>query len=604
MAINTLPQRLQINGLVDTNQNVVANMEKIARNATSWITYDTANGKWSVVINRAGPSIQSFDDSNIVGGISVSGQDVTNLYNRAQIEYPLRDTADTTETIVLEIPAEEQSQYEKPRTLNITYDMCNEPVQATLLGLIELKQSRVDESIKFTADYSTINVQAGDVIDVTNENLGWDQRLFRVVSLAEKVADNGAITIEYECVAYDDEIYDESSLSRYIRTDRTDIKSIGIIEAPVSSPVVTAQELDGTPYQAVEMIVPNGIVNSIELYASKDGTQWELKKSITPADQGEEAELISGSPVTVRIPYSLISREWATGSAGSESQYTVQWKYRGKNRYGTGPFSSIEGRQWRPKQAAESEFVGANLLNEDGSETTYTVGQIAATAEATRGDGSATAFSGATGVAVPTKDTGAPGSASIEIAGLQQGTIPISQLNANLAAVCGNATQQGGYNPIVSGNTTYIDLSFIRSYSAKAMAATFAMPYGLYDYEYYDSTQGQYQTHYGAYGYVPTQLTVWFTPTGGSTPYAIKQTVTTTAIGTVTLDVTPDDVISMTSGLTSSLAGTWRFQYGVAPNIVPTPVGDNTVGDWIYPYNWDAGLYTALQVELLLKFMQ
>ena len=141
-------------------------------------------------------------------------------------------------------------------------------------------------------------------------------------------------------------------------------------------------------------------------------------------------------------------------------------------------------------------------------------------------------------------------------------------------------------------------------HSAKAMAATFAMPYGLYDYEYYDSTVNQYQTHIGAYGYVPTRLSVLLTPAGSSTQYTIKQSITTTAIGTVTLDVTPDDVNSMTGGQTSSLAGRWEYSYQVVPNIVPTPVGDNTVGDWIYPYNCDAGLYTALQVELLTKFMQ
>jgi hypothetical protein len=96
MATNTLPQRLQINGLIDTNQDVVSNMEKICRNATSWMSYDTANGKWAVVINKAGTSVHSFNDSNIVGPISVTGRDLTELYNRCVVKYPLRDTADKT----------------------------------------------------------------------------------------------------------------------------------------------------------------------------------------------------------------------------------------------------------------------------------------------------------------------------------------------------------------------------------------------------------------------------------------------------------------------------------------------------------------------------
>ena len=602
MATNTLPQRLQINGLIDTNDNVVSNMEKIARNATSYVSYDTANGRWSVVINRAGTSVQAFDDSNIVGPINITGKDITELYNRAVIKYPLRDTADTTETIVLEIPSGDRSVYEKDRTLEITYDMVNEPVQAQLLGLIELKQSRVDTIVTFTSDYSTINVQAGDIIDITNSHHGWTNKLFRVVSLEEIESDEGQITISYQCLEYDADVYDETALSRYIRTDRTDIKSVGVISAP-TAPVVTVSELEGDPHQNIELVVPEGVIESMELWASKDGTNWELNKVVRPADDGKEAQLTPGDTMVVRRSYSTISREWATGSVGPSGSYTVYWKYRGMNAYGSGPFSSATSKAWEPKITAESGFVGASYLTDAGVETVYTTGEIAAIAEASLGTTAGTSFTTATGITAPNKDTGASASTNIDIAVLT--SLNLTALNTALANVCGTATQSG-YVPATPGAVNYLQLTYATAYNARALSAVFSMPYGTYDYQLFDASTGSFAVHTGQNGYVPTQLTTQFKPSGSSTYYDVRGVITHTAVGSISIDVSNDDIFTATAGpeQTNDMTGDWRWEFDIFDNTVPTAVGIVGIGNIVYPYNWNVAAYSNLQPELVIKYFQ
>jgi hypothetical protein len=68
-----LANRYRINGLLDTAVPVLENIEKICNAAGSWLSYDTHEGRWGVVINQTGNSVASFNDSNIIGNISVSG---------------------------------------------------------------------------------------------------------------------------------------------------------------------------------------------------------------------------------------------------------------------------------------------------------------------------------------------------------------------------------------------------------------------------------------------------------------------------------------------------------------------------------------------------
>ena len=273
----TLTNRYQINGVIDTSLPVMENLEKICSASGSWLSYDVSTGKWGVVINRTGSSVASFNNSNILGPISVSGTGLKDLYNAVRVEFPNRDIRDASDFVKIELPAGEKNSNELPNTLNLAYDNINEPVQAQLLGFIELKQSRVDLIITFETDYSHINLQAGDLIDVTNTQFSFSAKIFRIITIAEKQGDS-ALTLEITALEYDTTVYSTADLSRFVRSDSTGIITIGSIGTP-GTPVVTKFESDVRPRIVVTSTAPTGIVEAMEFWRTTDVLLAESARS-------------------------------------------------------------------------------------------------------------------------------------------------------------------------------------------------------------------------------------------------------------------------------------------------------------------------------------
>ena len=271
MTTSNLP-RYRINGVIDTGKPVMNNLENIANSAGAWITYDITDGKWAVVINKAETSAHSFDDSNIVGAIKLSGSGLDELYNSVEVQFPMRDIQDQNDYVRIEIPAVDRKPNEPDHTLTLTYPLVNQPVQATLLGFQELKQSRMDYIIEFSTDYSKNDVLAGDVIDVTAPTYGFTNKLFRVLQIQEIDSTNG---LEYKITAleYADSVYDTGTLEYYLRSNADGVITIGDI-GKMATPTITKTEVDRKPSVLVESTIPDntdptnqaGIIEGVEVW--------------------------------------------------------------------------------------------------------------------------------------------------------------------------------------------------------------------------------------------------------------------------------------------------------------------------------------------------
>lgn len=219
--MSTIGTLFEINGVISTDKSVMQNINTLCTSAGAWMTYDIAEGRWSVVINRAGASTASFNDSNIIGGINISGTGVNELYNSATIEYPHKDLRDQTDYIDLEIPSADRFPYELDNRLNIKLDCINNPVTAQYLASVELKQSRVDKVIQFRTDYSKIGLKAGDIIDITSSVYGYTAKKFRITKVEEE--DTEGLAISITGLEYDENVYSTDGLIRKIREKKTGI---------------------------------------------------------------------------------------------------------------------------------------------------------------------------------------------------------------------------------------------------------------------------------------------------------------------------------------------------------------------------------------------
>ena len=227
--------QFKINGLINTSENVLDNLNELANVSGCYLTWDPTQGKWIVLLNTTSSSVKSFDDSNIIGEINVGGTGVNELYNSVIARFPNKNTRDTVDVIQLTVPTADRFAQEIDNVLELEIPIVNEPVQAAYIASRELKQSRLDKIIEFRANFEANTVRAGDVVDITNSALNFTNKLFRVIQIEEEDEEDGNLIYSITAQEYDANIYDEtvgfnnangtSGLTYEYRSNFTGIKS-------------------------------------------------------------------------------------------------------------------------------------------------------------------------------------------------------------------------------------------------------------------------------------------------------------------------------------------------------------------------------------------
>jgi hypothetical protein len=360
----TLADRYQINGLIDTKNPVLKNAEAILNATASWLSYDAHEGKWGIVINKADSSIASFNDTNIVGNIALSGTGLQDLYNEVKVQFPHRELRDSGDFYNIEIPTSSipadwtpfsRNTNEEDNVLEITYDIINEPIQAQMLGLIELKQSRIDKIIQFQTDFGYYNIKAGDIIDITNSRFGFTAKTFRVMSVTEVQEDGGALLMSIVALEYNVNVYSIADLYRFTRSDIDGIIPLGSIGTP-GTPVVTKVEIDARPRVSISTTAPTGLVEGIEYWLTTDVGVGEENRSYTLiATKKPLGGGVYTSGTAVVLDYDTL---------GATNFFT---KTRGFNTTTVGSFSSPSGLvEFAPRQTTNAIDANTQAFDATG----------------------------------------------------------------------------------------------------------------------------------------------------------------------------------------------------------------------------------------------
>ena len=282
--------RYTCNGVINTVDTVKTNIDKINLASSSWTTYDHKTGLWRVVPNRKLSeleleSVQVFDDDNIIGQITVSATNLEDIYNELEVTYANRGLKDQTDYFKASVDPAELNALEPRNLLRMKTDLCNNGLQAARIGLIELRQSRADLVITFQADYTGLQAEAGDVIKVTNDVYGFDNKLFRVTRVRETEGGDGQLASEITALEYVDTIYTDSQLIDGQDKPASDIPtqgSSGQLPAP-STPTFGAESSGAVPSFIVNTTVSptSGPVELVELwYSTSAGSGYQLLESV------------------------------------------------------------------------------------------------------------------------------------------------------------------------------------------------------------------------------------------------------------------------------------------------------------------------------------
>jgi hypothetical protein len=277
----------EINGVIDTSRSALDNIETIAAAARSFFTFDVHTGRWCVIINRAGTSVASFNNSNILGAITVSGSGITDFYNRVRVTFPNKDLFDLKDSSIYKIDNSLRYENEPDNTLEVSFDIVNNIIQAEQLALTQLKQSRLDKIIRFQADFSQLQVKAGDIIDVTNSIYGFTNKLFRVINIEEVDSENGSINLGITASEYDANVYDYGDQERFERSPLN-----GIIQR-TANPKIKESDDKFTSAELFRMLGATMATNLLISSFTRDAATGLVKQVLSPKNAAVEKVLVN-----------------------------------------------------------------------------------------------------------------------------------------------------------------------------------------------------------------------------------------------------------------------------------------------------------------------
>ena len=301
--------RYRINGVLDAGQSVLSNVDRIVSACDSWMTYNAALGQWSVVINKAESTAYAFDDNNIIGEIRVSATDITSSINQVEARFPFKENRDQAAFVNIETPSGLLYPNEPVNKYSITYDMVNDSVQANYLANRLLEQAREDLIVSFSTTYYGIQVDAGDVVSVTNADYGWNAKLFRVMKVNEASLLDGNLGARLELSEYNAQVYDDFDITQFTPIPNSGLASVSYF-SPLSAPTVTGFPSATIPYIDVQVFIPTtGRVTFANLFwttsATPTAADWKLVSS---------ASTTNGQPVTNNTYYTFANITLNTGT--------------------------------------------------------------------------------------------------------------------------------------------------------------------------------------------------------------------------------------------------------------------------------------------------
>lgn len=210
--------RYQINGYLSTYNSCMDNIDDICRNAGTYFTFDGKQGKFKAIPNRPYSTTElsnafQLNDDNLIGKISITSTELYNTLNKVTVSFADQNRKDQTNTVVVETPSGDRNTGEPDNNLEYRLPLVNNNIHAQQLGNLDLNQSRKGMVVTTVGDFSCLQIDAGDVVKLSNSDYGFSDKLFRVMKNKELLGQDGMISCELLLLEYDASVYTEPTVT-------------------------------------------------------------------------------------------------------------------------------------------------------------------------------------------------------------------------------------------------------------------------------------------------------------------------------------------------------------------------------------------------------
>lgn len=266
-------KRFTFNGTLDTNRTIMQNLQDMSSSCDCLIKYSEMFGNWGVIVQSPVYDVaMHLDDSNIISAFTVSLLDIANSFNVAEVKFPDNTAQDAFASSIFDLAELDPTLLYPNEPVNkqtISLPLTNNSVTAQLLANRFLKSAREDLQLTFTINYIGLQLDAGDVVTVTNANYGWVNKLFRCQRVTQTFTDNGQITTNLVVSEFNPEVYNDANVTEFTPAPNTGIGDPTFFGIP-PAPTISGQQPTATnpSFQVNVTTSPAGITQYAEIWYS------------------------------------------------------------------------------------------------------------------------------------------------------------------------------------------------------------------------------------------------------------------------------------------------------------------------------------------------
>ncbi len=248
--------RYQCHGVIDTGNQIKANIEQLLASMGGKLTY--SGGKYFVDGAEYKTPTHTFTEADVVSDIQTqTKQSRRGIYNGVKGIF----VSEEKNYKVLDYPAQISSTYETedgdPIYLDMPLPFVTNNIQAQRLAKIALLKSRQQVVIRMTVNLKGLQVKVGDTIQVTNDRLGYDAKVFEVIDYSLGLRDGEALAVNLVCIETAAAIYD------FDTSDEQDFLSGGELDLYDGR---TVDNVTNLAFTEIGLVGPDGgVSSSVEL---------------------------------------------------------------------------------------------------------------------------------------------------------------------------------------------------------------------------------------------------------------------------------------------------------------------------------------------------
>ena len=231
--------RYRFDGALDTNSKIMSNIQLMADCCNCLVRYNEISGLWGVITQKPTYTLSmALDDSNIISGITVTPIDLSNSFNIIECKFPDGSYKDSFSTATFDLAVLNPSLLFPNEPVNkqsVNLNLVNSDVRAQYIANSMLEAAREDLQVQFDIDYTGLQLQAGDIVSVTNANFGWTAKLFRIIKVIQKFNDSGQVFATLSLTEFNPAVFDDKDVTQFTPAPNTGLPSpttFGTVPAP------------------------------------------------------------------------------------------------------------------------------------------------------------------------------------------------------------------------------------------------------------------------------------------------------------------------------------------------------------------------------------